>query len=79
MKIPRDTSGATLAACLCRHWGYRQVHQSGSHVILDTEIPSHHRIAVPAHAALRIGTLNAILRAVAAHKGVARDAILATL
>ncbi len=29
-----------------------------------------HRIAVPVHKSLRIGTLNAILRAVAKHKNV---------
>lgn len=36
----------------------------------------HQRIAVPNHKALRIGTLNGILRAVANHKGVAREEIL---
>jgi hypothetical protein len=34
---------------------------------------------VPAHKNLRIGTLNAILRAVAKHKGVERKAILESL
>jgi hypothetical protein len=33
---------------------------------------------VPAHASLRIGTLNAILRAVAEHKGVTREDLLNT-
>jgi len=45
-------------------------------VILQTEQPTHHRIAIPAHTPLRIGTLNAILAAVAAHKGVSKEAIL---
>lgn len=49
---------------------------TGSHIILQTEDPNHHRIAVPAHKSLRIGTLNAILRAVAASKGVTREALL---
>lgn len=64
---------------LCRDWGYAQVHQSGSHIIVQTEEPGHQRMAIPAHKALRIGTLNAILRAVAAHKGVARGAIIESL
>ena len=45
----------------------------GSHIVLETEDPSHHRIAIPDHDALRIGTFNGILRAVSAHKGVTRE------
>lgn len=76
MKMPRDLSGAQLIKGLCRDWDYRQVHQEGSHVILQTETPGHQRLSVPNHHPLRIGTLNAILRAVAAHKGVDRQALL---
>jgi predicted RNA binding protein YcfA (HicA-like mRNA interferase family) len=79
MRLPRDLSGSELAAALCRHWGYSVVHQRGSHIILQTEVPSHHRLAIPDHAALRIGTLHNILRAVAEHRGVTRDEILETL
>lgn len=79
MKIPRDLSGETLIRCLCRSWGYRQVHQVGSHVILETEDPSHQRIAIPAHKSLRVGTLNGILHAVARHKGRSRQEILDSL
>lgn len=69
-------SGDELVRLLERSWDYRVLHQRGSHVVLETETPSHHRIAVPRHKALRVGTLNAILRAVARHKGVERDAVL---
>ncbi len=79
MKIPRDLSGHELAAALCRHWGYEKVHQVGGHVILQTRNPTSHRIAVPTHKAMRIGTLHGILRSVANHKGVDRQAILDTL
>ena len=79
MKIPRDLSGESLVNALCRHWGYNQVHQVRSHRVLETDQPSHQRIAVPDHKALRIGTLNAILRAVARHKAVTRDDVIATL
>jgi predicted RNA binding protein YcfA (HicA-like mRNA interferase family) len=76
MKLPRDLSGEELVRHLCRGWEYERVHQVGSHVILQTEQPRHHRIAIPAHTPLRIGTLNAILAAVAAHKGVSKEEIL---
>lgn len=76
MKLPRDLSGEDLVKHLCKHWGYSKVHQVGSHIILQTEQPGHHRVAVPAHNPLRIGTLNAILAAVAAHKGVTKEDVL---
>jgi len=76
MRLPRDLGGRQLVQCLCRDWGYRVIHQQGSHVILQTEQPSHQRLAIPDHPVLRIGTLNSILRAVAQHKKVSRDAIL---
>lgn len=79
MKIPRDLNGRDLIKTLCRNWGYRIVHQVGSHVILETDAPSHHRLAVPDHRVLRVGTLNGILRAVAEHKKVTREDILNTL
>jgi predicted RNA binding protein YcfA (HicA-like mRNA interferase family) len=79
MKLPRDVSGERLAGALCRSWQYTRVHQSGSHIILETGNPSHQRIAVPDHSTLRIGTFNSILRAVSSHKGVTREAIVATL
>jgi predicted RNA binding protein YcfA (HicA-like mRNA interferase family) len=79
MKIPRNLSGQELVAALCRHWGYVKVHQVGSHIILQTREPTPHRVAVPAHKALRIGTLNGILRAVSTHKCVDRQAILDSL
>lgn len=79
MKLPRDLSGETLAKALCESFGYVRVHQSGSHIILQTESPSHHRLAVPAHPSLRIGTLNAILRSVADVQGLSKSALMETL
>ena len=76
MKLPRDLSGAELIKLLCKHIGYRRVNQEGSHVILETGEPRQHRISVPDHAPLRIGTLNAILRAIATVKGVEKEDIL---
>jgi len=79
MKVPRDLSGARLIKVLCRDWGYRQLNQEGSHVILQTDTPGHQRMSVPNHNPLRVGTLNGILKAVANHKGVDRQAVLDSL
>jgi predicted RNA binding protein YcfA (HicA-like mRNA interferase family) len=79
MKLPRDLSGRELVRILCRDWGYQIIHQAGSHIILQTETPSHQRIPVPDHDCLRVGTLSNILRLVATHHGVTRDDILASL
>ena len=79
MKLPRDVSGAKLVAALCRDWGYVKVNKVGSHVILETGAPSHQRIAIPGHNAIRVGTLSAILRTVSTHKGIRREDILTSL
>ena len=76
MKLPRDLSGVELIKLLCRHFGYRRVKQEGSHAILETDQPRQHRISIPCHDALRIGTLNAILRAVAVVQQVEKEDIL---
>jgi predicted RNA binding protein YcfA (HicA-like mRNA interferase family) len=79
MKLPRDLSGADLIAVLCKHYGYRKVNQEGSHVVLQTEVPAHHRIVIPKHDSLRIGTLNSILRSVAVAQGIDKREILSYL
>jgi hypothetical protein len=80
VKLPRELNGRDLARVLCARWAYRRVNQVGSHiVVLQTETPQHHRLSVPDHRPLRIGSLNAMLRQVAAAKGVAREDIPATL
>lgn len=79
MKIPRNLKGQILVDVLCRHWDYKAVHQEGSHIILDTQIPSHQRITIPNHSPLRVGTLNGILRTVSMHKKVSKQDILDTL
>ena len=76
MKLPRDLTGTELVKVLARKYGYRRVNQVGSHIILETAGPRSHRLAVPDHSPLRVGTLNAILRAVAFAQGVDREDIL---
>ena len=79
MKLPRDLSGERLAGALCRQWDYSKTHQIGSHMVLETETPSHQRISIPAHRALAVGTLGNILRTVALHKGVTREELLKSI
>ena len=79
MKIPLDQSGEGLVIVLGLQWNYRIVHQEGSHIVLETDEPSHQRIAVPTHPSLRLGTLNAILRAVASLKGKRKADLLESL
>ncbi len=79
MNIPPDVSGTHLANVLCRRWQYAEVHQVGSHIILETSEPTHQRIAIPEHDPVRLGTPISILRAVAQHKGVTHDAIIGSL
>ncbi len=79
MKLPRDVSGRDLVKALCRDWGYRQVNQVGSHIILQTDAPIPHRVSVPDHSPLRLGTFNAILRAVAQAKQTTKDEVIRSL
>ena len=76
MRLPRDLFGRDVTQARCSRWGYVKVNQVGSHIILQTEVPKHHRISIPDHKPLRAGTLNAILREVAAAKGISREDIL---
>ena len=79
MKPPRDLPGKELIKCLCRRWGYAEVNRESSHVTLEASTPSKHRVTVPTHDALKVGTLTNILNSVSRHKGVSRDAILRSL
>ncbi|MFQ5492532.1 MAG: type II toxin-antitoxin system HicA family toxin [Phycisphaerae bacterium] len=58
--MPRDLSGTDLVKALGR-LDYRVNHQTGSHLRLATQRGGEHHVTVPAHQAIKIGTLNAIL------------------
>lgn len=75
MKLPRDVSGRDLASRLAR-LGYGIDHQTGSHIRLTTTRDGEHHVTVPAHDPLKVGMLNAILRAVAEHHGLSRKELL---
>ena len=72
MRLPRDLTGAQLIRHLAKI-GYKTTRQTGSHVRLTCELPTQHHITVPLHDPLRIGTLAAMLSAVAEAHGMTRD------
>jgi len=77
MRIPRHLSGQAVSKVLVNRLEYRVVHKRGSHIVLETNEPAHQRVVIPDHKVLRVGTLNSIIRAVANHKRVSKDEILA--
>ena len=72
MKLPRDVSGQDLAQRL-RHYGYEVTRQVGSHMRLTTQERGQHHVTIPAHDALRVGTLEFILDSVAHHLSLDRQ------
>ena len=72
MKLPRDVSGVAPARAL-ETVGDRVTRQTGSHMRLTTSERGEHYVTIPAHDALRIGTLAGILGDVASHLDVTRD------
>ena len=76
MKLPTDLSGRERITVFCSRWDFRRVNQVGSHVTLETLEPMRHKVVVLLPPAVKIGTLNAILRAVARHKGIKREAVI---
>ena len=59
MKLPRNIGGKELASALARY-GYQATRQTGSHLRLTTQLHGEHHLTIPAHPALRVGTLSLI-------------------
>jgi predicted RNA binding protein YcfA (HicA-like mRNA interferase family) len=75
LKIPRDLTGHELASLLKRY-GYRITRQTGSHIRLTSTLAgTEHHLTIPAHHALKIGTLGAILNEVAGYMKLDRRAL----
>jgi predicted RNA binding protein YcfA (HicA-like mRNA interferase family) len=71
MTLPRDLSGDELVILLRRHYGYRIIRQRGSHARLaSVQGGTEHRVTVPRHRQLSIGTLSGIISDIAAHLGL---------
>jgi predicted RNA binding protein YcfA (HicA-like mRNA interferase family) len=74
-RLPRDVSGAGLAKLL-EAFGYVVTRQKGSHLRLTTQQGGEHHVTVPSHESLRTGTPNGVLKDVADHAGMTRDAVV---
>ena len=71
-RIPRDLSGRELCRLLGK-FGYNVTLQQGSHIRLEAVHPSgNHRLTIPAHGSVKIGTLNSILADVAQALGITK-------
>jgi predicted RNA binding protein YcfA (HicA-like mRNA interferase family) len=78
VRLPRDLTGAELIRRLAK-LGYGVTRQTGSHMRLTSHQHGEHHVTVPRHDPLRVGTLAAILDAVATHHGIGRDELLSRL
>lgn len=78
MRVPRDLSSSDLIKSLAL-LDYEITRQTGSHVRLKTQRNGEHNITIPAHDPIKIGTLNAILRDIAAHFQITRNQLLEEL
>ena len=78
MRLPRDLSGEDLAGALSA-FGYVVTRQTGSHMRLTTSEHGEHHITIPRHAAVRVGTVAAIVADVGDHFGLPRETIVERL
>ena len=75
MRLPRDVSGSEIVKAL-RILGYVVSRQSGSHIRVTTMENGEHRVTIPNHNPIKLGTLASILDDVASHFDISRDEIL---
>jgi len=79
MKLPRDIGGEELAALLDKY-GYRIARQTGSHFRLTSNAKgTEHRITIPRHKPLRVGTLNSILNDVTSYLEMKKQELIEKL
>jgi predicted RNA binding protein YcfA (HicA-like mRNA interferase family) len=78
MKLPRDIDADFLIKAL-KKLGYAVVRQSGSHIRIKTIQAGEHHETIPYHRPLKSGTLNSILKNIALHHGMTRDALIELL
>jgi predicted RNA binding protein YcfA (HicA-like mRNA interferase family) len=77
MRLPRDIDSEQLVKALGR-LGYRVARQTGSHIRLHCEEPSH-SITVPEHRPIKVGTLSAILADVAERHEIEKSELIKRL
>ena len=78
MRLQRNVSGADLVKAL-RVLGYEISRQTGSHIRLTTAENGTHRVTIPNHNPLKIGTFAAILDDIAGHFKINRQELLSRI
>jgi predicted RNA binding protein YcfA (HicA-like mRNA interferase family) len=75
-KIPKSISGRELVQLL-KKFGYSMVRQTGSHIRLISAKKGHeHKITVPNHKSIKIGTLNHILNDLSDYLEIPKDQLI---
>ncbi|MDQ7056622.1 MAG: type II toxin-antitoxin system HicA family toxin [Persephonella sp.] len=75
-KLPRNINGIQLAKSL-RKYGYKVVRQTGSHIRLTSTFKGYeHKITIPAHNPLKVGTLNAILKEISNYLEISKEELI---
>ena len=78
-KIPRATSGRELAKLLIRY-KYKIVRESGSHIrLISTYQQTEHKITIPDHQPIKIGTLNHILNDIGEYLKISKQTLIQEL
>ncbi len=78
-KIPRGVSGKKLAKLL-KKYGYRVNRKTGSHLRLVSNYKNtDHKITIPDHNPIKIGTLNNILNDVSEYLGISKEELIKNL
>ena len=72
-KIPRDISGRELARLLDK-FGYKIVRETGSHIrLVSIYKETEHKITIPDHQPIKIGTLNSILHDISEYLKISKQ------
>lgn len=75
-KMPRDISGRELAKLLDRY-EYKIERQTGSHIRLASVYQqTEHRVTIPDHQPIKIGTLNNILCDIAEYLKISKQELI---
>jgi predicted RNA binding protein YcfA (HicA-like mRNA interferase family) len=75
-KIPRNISGRELAKLL-NSYNYNVVRESGSHIrLISTYQQTEHKITIPDHQPIKIGTLNNILNDIAEYLKISKQELI---
>ena len=77
-RLPRSLSGEELVRRL-RKLEYRVIRQHGSHAVLKTPLAGGHLCFIPMHKAIKPGTLEDILKGIAAGHGLRLNELLELL